>query len=422
MKIVWMLLLALFLTGCAAPAESADPADPTADQTAMEQVYQKYDHSYDGDTFSVREVEALAGREDTFVQGVDISLASAILEAGGRYRDAAGVEAPLCKILADAGVDAVRIRLFHDPGAPDGTLCGMLDLPRVIGMIRQAKTYGLDVILDLHYSDGWADPGQQRIAYAWKDLTQDQIPDAVYGYTKQVLSEIRAQGLQIEYLQIGNEIDNGMIFPHGQIDWEDQEASFDTLAQILSSGSRASREIFPDCKIIVHTANGLYRWTWEDQWGSAELFFYEALEERGVDYDIVGASFYTFVDDTPLSYVSQIIGMYRQTIGKPVMVMETSYAYTYEWNEFTSNVFHTDKELAGYPVSFQGQTDLLVDLMEEVAKAQEGYGLGVCYWGGEWIPNTDEDMRTSWANQALFTYEGIATPTVRAFRECFPEG
>ena len=103
------------------------------------------------------------------------------------------------------------------------------------------------------------------------------------------------------------------------------------------------------------------------------------------------------------------------------MVMETSYAYTYEWNDLTDNVFYSDKALPDYPVSFQGQSDFLLDVIEQVAAAKDGNGIGVCWWGGEWIPNTDENMRTSWANQALFTYEGRATPTLSVFKDCFPK-
>ena len=94
---------------------------------------------------------------------------------------------------------------------------------------------------------------------------------------------------------------------------------------------------------------------------------------------------------------------------------ETSYAFTYAWNEYTENTFYTDKELPGYPVTFQGQTNLVCDMIDEVASAKDKIGLGVCYWGGEFIPNTDPDMKSSWANQALFTYEGIATPTLSLF-------
>ena len=112
--------------------------------------------------------------------------------------------------------------------------------------------------------------------------------------------------------------------------------------------------------------------------------------------------------------------MYKDEIDKPVMIVETSYAYTYKWNDLTDNVFYTDRELPAYPVSFQVQSNFLLDMMEEVAAAKDGNGLGVCWWGGEWIPNSDRDMRTPWANQALFTYEGIATPTLSVFNQCMP--
>ena len=398
----------------------------TSEETTPEKIdvlsnYQKYDRTYSADTFTVRELDSLKGREDDFVMGADISLYSTILEAGGKYLNAEGEEESICKILADSGVNTVRIRLFNDYSSPYGTACGRLTEDRVIGMIKEAKQYDLKVILDLHYSDTWADPSNQKIPYAWKDMSYSETLNAFYDYTKGVLTDIKNENLSIDYIQIGNEIDYGIIKPQGDIDWNNQSESFDRLAEILSQGSKATREVFPDCKIIINTANGLYRWTYEDTWGSAELFYYQELVKRNLDFDIVGSSFYTMVDPTPISVISDIIDIYKKEINKPVMIVETSYAYTYEWNDYTANTFYTQDELSEYPVSFQGQTNFLLDIIDEVASAKSNNGLGVCYWGAEFIPNTDPDMKTSWANQALFTYEGVASPTLRVFSECFPQ-
>ena len=151
------------------------------------------------------------------------------------------------------------------------------------------------------------------------------------------------------------------------------------------------------------------------------MHFYQELEKRNLDYDIIGSSFYAYLDDkTPISYISDIIDNYKKEIDKPVLMVETSYGFTYEWNEYTNNTFYTDKELDGYPVSFQGQTNLVLDLIDEIASASDKNGIGICYWGGEMIPNKDPDIKTSWGNQALFTYEGIATPTLSLFKECRP--
>nr|MCR5741120.1 arabinogalactan endo-1,4-beta-galactosidase [Gammaproteobacteria bacterium] len=288
-------------------------------------------------------------------------------------------------------------------------------------MIKEAKDYDLKVILDLHYSDTWADTKTQIVPSEWKDYTYNEVLDSIYTYTKDVLNTIKDNNLSIDYIQIGNEIDYGIISPFGYIDWDKRDESFDKVAEILSNGIKATREIFPSTKIIIHTANGLYRWVYEDTWGNAEMHFYEELEKRNLDYDIIGASFYTFENDvTPISYISDIIDNYKDKFDKEVMMVETSYAYTYEYNDYTSNIFYKDKELEEYPVSFEGQTKLILDLIEELASAKDNNGIGLCYWGGEWIPNTDSFMKSTWANQALFTYEGIATPTLSLFKECRP--
>ncbi len=422
-RLTALLVAALIMLTACAKGEDRPPTDHSSSSAVsqMESIYRKYDKTYSSGSFSVRKLTALSGRKDSFIRGVDISLSSAICESGASYGSPQGNREPICGILADSGVNAVRIRLFHDYASPSGTPCGRLDTERVIGMIKEARQYGLQVILDLHYSDTWADPGHQSVPYAWKDDSYEELKTDVYQYTRDVLAEIKGRALSVDFLQIGNEIQGGMLFPHGQIDWENPDESFDRLTGLLEQGSKAAREIFPGCRIIIHTANGLYRWTNENDWGSAGLFFYQELEKRSLDYDIVGASFYPFEDDTPIPCISGLIDLYKEAINKPVMIMETSYAYTYEWNDLTDNIFYRDKELAGYPVSFQGQTDYLLDVMEAVASAKQDNGIGVCWWGGEWIPNRDRNMRTSWANQALFTYEGIASPTLSAFKKCLPD-
>ena len=379
--------------------------------------YLKYDKTYDENTFEVKKIDALKDRKDDFVLGADISLFEAIVESGANYYNSKGYKQSICKILKDSGINTVRVRLFNDYNSPVGNPIGKQDLKRVISMLEEIKKSDLTVILDFHYSDTWADPENQGAPYAWRNYSYSQVVEELYEYTKTTLEEIKNNKLNIDYVQVGNEIDNGLIFPYGKIDWDNREPSYDKVVEILSSGSKAVREVFPDAKVIIHTANGLYRWTYEEQWGNVSLEFYEALEKRHLDYDIIGASFYTFVNDTPISYISDIIDNYQKTVKKPVMMMETSYAYTYEWNEYTNNIFYKDKELKDYPVSYQGQTNLICDLIEEVASAKDNKGIGVCYWGGEFIPNTDKDMKTTWANQALFTYEGVATPTLSLFNK-----
>ena len=408
-------LLSISLFSCGEVNKQKKEPDIYFDGDVLEN-YQKYDNKYNPDTFSIDKIEELNGRKE-FIFGADISLYSAIYESGATYYNHNGKQEHICKILKDSGVNTARLRLFYDYSSPTGVQCGRLDLPRVISMIKDCKKYGLKVLLDLHYSDSWSDPGHQAAPYAWQNLTYEEAVDEVYNYTKGVLQEIKNKKLSIDYIQIGNEIDNGIIYPFGQIDWDDREGSYNRMAEILSQGSKATREIFPKCKIIIHTANGLYRWTYENQWGNVSMEFFEAMEARHLDYDIIGASFYTFVDDTPINLVSDIIDNYQNKINKPVMMVESSYAFTYEWNDYTSNTFYTDKELPDYPVGFQGQTNLVCDLIREVASAKNNMGIGYCYWGGEFIPNTDPEMRSSWANQALFTYEGIATPTLSLFNK-----
>lgn len=424
-KILIFIILCLFLFSlfaCNKPIEN-EPKELDNETKLSDEViknYKKYDKTYDEDSFNIRKIDSLKGRDD-FIYGADISLYSAILEAGSYYYNKDNKEESICKILKDNGINTIRFRLFNDYTSPTGTKKGKLDLPRVISMIKEAKKYELDVLLDFHYSDTWSDPGHQIIPYAWKDYSYQEVLVAFYNYTKDVLLAIKNENLSVEYVQIGNEIDYAIVSPHGLIDWDNQEESFDRMAEILSKGSKATREVFPNAKIIIHTASGLYRWVYENEWVDAAMHFYKALEKRKLDYDIIGASFYTFQDEnTPISYISDIIDNYKNEINKPVLMVETSYAFTYEWNDYTHNIFYTDKELPDYPVSFQGQTNLMLDLIDEIASAKDNNGIGICYWGGDMIPNKDPDIVTSWGNQALFTYEGVETPTLSLFKKCRP--
>ena len=384
--------------------------------------YQKYDKSYNPDTFKVRKIESLKGRKKDFVFGADISLFSAINESGSYYYNFDGKQESICKILKDAGVNVARLRLFNDYSSPTGVKCGKLDLSRVISMIKECKEYDMDVLLDFHYSDKWSDPGNQEIPYAWKNYSYSKVLQEFYKYTKETLLAIKNENLTVEYVQIGNEIDNGIIYPHGHIDWDnDREGTYDKLAEILSKGCKATREVFPKAKIIIHTGGCFAIWEYEDTWGNGEMHYYQALEDRHLDYDIIGGSYYTYNTTTPISLLSDIVDGYTEAFHKPVMMVENSYGYTFEWNDLTSNIFYTDDVHPDYPVSFQGQTDIVLDIVEELANAKNKGAIGYFYWGGEWIPNTDPDMRTSWSNQALFTYEGVATPTLSLFSNCFPD-
>ena len=152
--------------------------------------YHIYDETYNSDTFSVKKIDSLNGRDD-FIFGADISLYSAIYESGATYYNKDGKQEHICMIMKNSGINVARLRLFYDYTSPYGVKCGRLDLPRVISMISDCKKYGLKVMLDFHYSDTWADPGHQQAPYAWKDLSYSQSLEELYKYTKATLEEMR---------------------------------------------------------------------------------------------------------------------------------------------------------------------------------------------------------------------------------------
>ena len=186
-----------------------------------------------------------------FIKGMDISTLLEEETCGARYYDN-GVEQDLFAILKAYGTNSVRLRLWNDPYAPDGTPygAGTNDLNKVIILAGRAKKYQIGYLLDLHYSDFWADPGKQTTLKAWQGMNEDELEAAVYQYTKEVMQTLKDKGLLPEMVQVANELTNGLLWPGGK------KPEFDRIAKYLNAGIRAVREIQADIPIMIHLDNG----------------------------------------------------------------------------------------------------------------------------------------------------------------------
>ena len=185
------------------------------------------------------------------IKGADLSTLPEVEKAGGRFTDEKGERSAL-SILREHGVNLVRLRLWNDPCDPDGTPYGggTSDLPRVLELARRCKALGLPWLLDLHYSDFWADPGKQFPPKAWAGYDAEGLTRAVYDFTRETLETLKAEELLPAIVAVGNEITNGILWPLGKVpEWPN-------LVRFLAAGLRAVREAAPSARTMLHLDNG----------------------------------------------------------------------------------------------------------------------------------------------------------------------
>lgn len=361
----------------------------------------------------------------SFIKGVDISILPEVEKLGGVYYQD-GQEKDALEIFRDHGVNYVRMRVWLDPkdeqGVPYGG--GQVTLDDAIAVGERAKALGMSYLLDLHYSDFWTDPAKQFKPKAWKELPFDSLVKEVYNYTFNVLAEHRKAGIMPNMIQIGNELNSGMLWPEGK-NWGGDGNEFDRLAALLNAGVQAVKDSYHEdepVKIMLHLAeagkNETFRW-WFDE-----------ITKRNVPFDVIGMSYYPFWHG-PMSAVKTNMDDIASRYGKPVMIVETSYAYTSENGDALGNSFDGLTPAEGYPVSVEGQAKYLKDIMELVASVPNGLGQGLFYWEPSWLPvpgvtwATKEGMKyiddewaegNSWDNQALFDFKGNMLPSMNVFK------
>ena len=255
--------------------------------------------------------------------GADISFLPQLEARGLTFYDK-GKEGDAIEILKDHGINYVRLRIFVNPEnelgySPEKGFCG---LDSTLMMARRVKKAGMNLLLDFHYSDTWADPQKQYKPKAWEGLEFDDLTMALKDYTKAVLTALKEQGTMPEMVQIGNEINHGIVWPEGHI------ANLDNLAALLKAGTAAVREVDPSTKVMMHVALG----------GQNEetVFWFDNMIARGVEFDLIGLSYYPrwhcTLDDLN-NNMQDLINRYH----KDVNVVEYS-AFKREVNELVFNL------------------------------------------------------------------------------------
>ena len=342
--------------------------------------------------------------------GADLSYVNEVEDCGAVFRKDGKPVDPF-KLFAAEGANIVRVRIWND-----ATWTRYSNLADVKSTIARSKAAGMQVLLDFHYSDDWADGEKQIIPKAWVGLTDEQQAKALYDYTLGILTALDREGLMPEMVQVGNETNSELAGSKkgDPINWMRN-------AMLFNAGIKAVRDAGAQSAIkplvMLHIA----------QPENVEPWF-EAAEKAGVTgYDIIGISYYRKWSSMDPAGLGRVIAQVKKRFGKDVIVVETAYPFTNENADSSGNLLGPDTLIPGYPATPEGQLKYLVDLTKlTVANG----GSGVVYWEPAWVASsckTRWGTGSGWDNATFFdqrTHEAL--PAFEWFKRDFtvsaPEG
>ncbi|MEJ2818308.1 arabinogalactan endo-1,4-beta-galactosidase [Caulobacter sp. CCG-8] len=345
-----------------------------------------------GTAASLLSLSVAQAAEPPIYLGVDISYANEMDDCGAVYKSG-GASVDQFRFFKSAGANVARIRIWNDP---DWTkYSNLADVKR---SIKRAKSAGMQVLLDFHYSDDWADGDKQIAPKAWAKLsTQDQAK-ALYAFTHDTLVELDREGLMPELVQVGNET-NGEIV--SSLAKAKEPIHWNRNALLFNAGIKAVRDAGKETgkppRVMLHIA----------QPENAEPWFAAATKAGVTDYDIIGLSYYSKWSKRSMAQLGQTIDRLRHTYAADVLVVETAYPFTTENADTSPNLLGEDSLIAGYPATPAGQQKYLVDLTQLVLSSG---GTGVFYWEPAWVSTKSCGTRwgkgSNWENAAVFDYKG----------------
>ena len=369
----------------------------------------------------------------SFIKGADVSTLLEMESLSARYYDE-GRQGDLITILKDNHFNLVRLRLWVNPYDEQGLPYhgGTCDLPSMLQLAQRASKQGMHIMLALHYSDFWADPGKQIIPKAWQGLNLAQLTEQVKTYTETTLSAFKAANIPVSYIQVGNEITNGMLWPLGQLVEQPNQArtGYQALGQLLKAGITAAKAIFPQSHILAHlerTHDQAVYQEWLD----------ELILNQKLPFDTLTVSYYPFWHGS-FTQLKANLSMVMQRYQLPIIIGETSYPFTeatFSTNDIHPNGLvmdaHKIKTMGlpmPYPFSLKGQMDFVQELLN---LCNELKLKGIVYWEPGWLPvkgsqwtskaglsyiKEDKPMGNEWANQCLFDYDGVALPALKVIK------
>jgi arabinogalactan endo-1,4-beta-galactosidase len=361
-------------------------------------------------------VASNAAQPAHFLLGADISALAQVEQHGGLFQDEAK-PADAIAIFTRHGWNCFRLRLFVNPNNRGGVVNS---LPYTLALARRIKAAGATFILDIHYSDTWADPQHQIKPAAWKNLNFDDLQDAAETYTAQIIADFKKDGTLPQIVQVGNEITGGMLWPDARVQVPlstvkvydstvkpikvpqpyDDARQWDRFTKILAAeirGVRQSTTAADGVRVMIHIDCA-------GDWPTTEWFF-DHLAHHHIDYDIIGQSYYPYWHGT-MQNVRDNLRQTADRFHKDILIVETAYP----WKDPAR--WSARKNMA-WPISPAGQKQFLDDLIRTVRDTPDGRGLGVIYWRPEPIPIRDSTGAVrNGGDTALFGPDGNALPAL----------
>jgi arabinogalactan endo-1,4-beta-galactosidase len=302
-----------------------------------------------------------------FLAGADMSHLRFFEDRGAVYRRE-GTATDALLILRELGINCIRLRLFTSSAeqAAADPYNAINNLEYTLPLAARARAAGHRILLDLHFSDSWADPGKQRMPSAWTNLSFEELVLTVRRYTSNVITAFRQAGAAPEYVQVGNEITQGMLWPYGHVGGtNDTPTQWARLGQLLRSAIQGIRDVQPTGgpAIMIHIDRG-------GDWSGTQWFF-DRLRAQNVSYDLIGLSYYPFWHGS-LEDLRRTLHGAAARYGKPVVVVETAFP------------FDGGPDVVGIPATTNGQVQYVRALAEVVKGVPGGLGRGIFWWGAEY--------------------------------------
>jgi arabinogalactan endo-1,4-beta-galactosidase len=300
-----------------------------------------------------------------FARGADVSWITEMEAAGNKLYNSAGTETECMELMKDVGMNTIRLRVWVNPSPSWNNKAD------VVAKAIRAKNAGMKILINFHYGDSWADPGKQTKPAAWNALSLTALLDAMAHHTTEVLTELKNNGITPEWVQVGNETNDGMLWPEGKA-----SVNMSNFVQMINKGYDAVKAVFPYAKVIVHVSNGwdnsLFRW------------LFDGLKANGGKYDIIGMSLYpspanwTTLNTQCLVNMNDMVTRYN----KDVMVVEIGMPWDH----------------AAECKSF------ITDLITKIKAVSASRGLGVLYW--------EPQAYNNWKGYTLGAFDNTGKPTI----------
>jgi len=303
-------------------------------------------------------------KDTSFAKGADISWLTQMEASGYKFYNSSGTQQDCIQILKDKGMNAIRLRVWVNPA---GGWCNTADM---VTKAKRAAALGMKILIDFHYSDTWADPGDQTKPAAWVNLDFKTLVTTVHDYTKAVIDTLKLNGITPTWAQVGNETSDGML-------WEDGRASTNmaNFAKLIVAGYQGVKDASSTTKVIVHLANGYdnatFRW------------LFDGLKSNGGKWDIIGMSLYPTASNWQ-TYDTECLGNMNDMVsryGTPVMICESGFSAS---DATTAKAF-------------------LTDLITKTRSVSNNNGLGVFYW---------EPEAYNWMSYGLGAFDNTGKPTI----------